>query len=170
MDDQEFKAPETQVGTQILFSPDPGGKRWYTAQITTPGERSVEVFCPEMHGNMYRDNVRHKDDPVWKEEKKRISFIEDGDSGVFVIHPNELRLRAVEARLAELCSVFAGEIAAKLAGDAQAAAPVFDKKAGLAIAKAKAAKIRERRTDDPLQPAVVDEIDANTVIEAEVEA
>jgi hypothetical protein len=96
---EEFQMPKVEIGDVVLFATDPGiSQGWTVALVESTDERSIEVWAPKCVDNMHRENVRHQHDPIWKNERKRETLLEDNDSGVFIKRAKD---QAIEVMLRE---------------------------------------------------------------------
>lgn len=164
MDD--YKMPSVEVGDSIMFARDPqASDGWTFGIVEMVGENNIGVWVPRCPDNWFRENVRHRSDPIWKNEHKRQIMLEDNDSGVWVQRTKDREFAQMKEDVAKLRAIIE-----QLGGDfANAPIPEPKKNKG-GRPKGKTSKKRTGSPDpDYLKPANYDEVPEGVEVLPEVE-
>lgn len=142
-----YAMPMVEVGDTVSFSKDPSGSSgWTFAFVSEVSDGCIAVFAPQCAGNVWRDNVRHISDPVWRDDRRREHMLEDDDSGVFKVRHKDQELIDLRERLATL---------EQQLGVAVKEAPKAEKPK---VKPKKHARSATEANSDPFQPAKYDDV------------
>jgi hypothetical protein len=103
--------PEVSVGEWVLYKPGPNSVAWSSMYVTQAYDNNINGTLIErgdfrVGSGDLKINVIHADDPRLEDPIYVRRMIDEGDQGVFVLHPVRLRMEAritrLEDRIAKL--------------------------------------------------------------------
>lgn len=94
------------IGQIVLYSSAKGHPYVAFLQITHIGLESIGGLVYAYNGDTtvakHVGNVKHDSDPIWADAARVGNMVDDGDFGCFMLHPDTVRLRDLESRVANL--------------------------------------------------------------------